>query len=136
MASLLLTLGASILLIGPVLATETATTPAPTPAAASAPGGAPASGSTKADAASGADTQVVFGIISLSADHKALTLTDGKGTVTTLKVTRKTEATIDLHDVDLTAISTTQTVRVTFTGEAVDSVDQLSAGKKKKKKNP
>src|SRR5476649_536106 len=35
------------------------------------------------------DSKAVFGIISISKDRKTLTLTDGKGTVTKLKITAK-----------------------------------------------
>lgn len=103
--------------------------------------GAPASAPTPAPAAPTAaagdnsDLKAVFGIIAISKDRKVLTLTDGKGTVTKLKITAKTEATIDLKKVDLGDLSTTKSVRVSFTGDAVDSIDQ-STDAKKKKKNP
>jgi hypothetical protein len=94
--------------------------PAPAPAAA---------------AADLSDAKAVFGIIAISKDRKVLTLTDGKGTVTKLKITAKTDATIDLKKVDLGDLSTTKSVRVSFTGDTVDSIDQLTDAKKKKK-NP
>jgi hypothetical protein len=105
----------------PLLQAEDA---APAPAAPAAPAAA---------ATDLSDLKAVFGIIAISKDHKVLTLTDGKGTVTKLKITAKTDATIDLKKVDLDSLSTTKTVRVSFTGDTVDSIDELSDAKKKKK---
>jgi hypothetical protein len=121
----------SVVLVAPVLASDAPPTD-PAPASTTTP--APAT--TGAPAAAVTDSVVVFGIISLSADHKQLTLTDGKGTVTKLIITAKTEATIDLHKCELTSLSTTQSVRVTYTGDKVDSIDELTPDKKKKKKLP
>jgi hypothetical protein len=93
---------------------------------------APAPAAPAAAATDLSDLKAVFGIIAISKDHKVLTLTDGKGTVTKLKITAKTDATIDLKKVDLDSLSTTKTVRVSFTGDTVDSIDELSDAKKKK----
>ena len=101
-----------------------ASTPAPSADAPAAPATA---------AKDLADIKAVFGIIAISKDRKELTFTDGKGTVTKLKITAKTEATIDLKKVDLGELSTTKTVRVSYTGDTVDSIDQLTDSKKKKK---
>jgi hypothetical protein len=100
------------------------------PAPAAAPATPPAT-----SAKDLSDAKAVFGIIAIAKDHKTMTLTDGKGTVTKLKITAKTDATIDLKKVDLDQLSTTKTVRVSFTGDTVDSIDQLTDAKKKKK-NP
>ncbi len=94
---------------------------------------APAPAAQAHAAADLSDAKAVFGIIAVSKDRKVLTLTDGKGTVTKLKITAKTEATIDLKKVDLGDLSTTKSVRVSFTGDTVDSIDQLTDSKKKKK---
>jgi hypothetical protein len=101
--------------------------------AAPAPATAPAAPAAAAKDLS--DSKAVFGIIAIAKDRKTMTLTDGKGTVTKLKITAKTDATIDLKKVDLGDLSTTKSVRVSFTGDTVDSIDQLTDAKKKKK-NP
>jgi hypothetical protein len=128
MSSYLLAMLVSAALIAPSMASD-APVAVPTPAASAPAASAPATPA----AASGPDSVVVFGTISLSADHKILTLTDGKGVKTKLVITAKTDATIDLHKADVTSISTTQTVRVMYTGDKVDSIDQLTPDKKKKK---
>jgi len=115
----------AVLMMLPLLQAEDPAPAAPAPAAAAAPA--------TPSAKDLSDSKAVFGIIAIAKDRKTMTLTDGKGTVTKLKLTAKTEATIDLKKVDLGDLSTTKTVRVSFTGDTVDSIDQLTDAKKKKK---
>jgi len=121
----------AVLMMLPLLQAEDPAPAAPAPAPAPAPVAAAAPATPSAKDLS--DSKAVFGIIAIAKDRKTMTLTDGKGTVTKLKLTAKTEATIDLKKVDLGDLSTTKTVRVSFTGDTVDSIDQLTDAKKKKK---
>jgi hypothetical protein len=100
--------------------------------AAAAPAATPPAVATPATAA-----KVAFGIITVSADHHSLTMPDGKGGTLTLAITDKTTITADLKKADLASLAADRSVRVTYTGDTADAIDQLSPEKKKKKKkNP
>lgn len=78
--------------------------------------------------------KVAFGIITLSSDKTSLTMAEAKGGPLTLKITAKTEITRDLNKVALGALTLSDQVRVTYSGDTALSIDQVKADKKKKKK--
>lgn len=98
----------------------TADTTTPPPAAAAAPA-APA-------------TKVAFGIITLASDKHSFTIADAKGGMITLTITDQTTITRDQDNVTLAKLVLDQQVRVTYRDDVALSIDQLSPGKKKKKK--
>lgn len=105
------------LLLPVAWAADGAGTPAATPAPAAA------------DAA-----KVAFGLITISSDKTSLTMAEAKGGPLTLKITDKTEITRDLNKVALGALTLSDQVRVTYSGDTALSIDQVKPDKKKKKK--
>jgi hypothetical protein len=78
--------------------------------------------------------KVAFGVVTFAADHRSLTMVDAKGMPLKLAVSDATSVTIDLKPGKLADVSTTATVRVTYSGDTATAIDQLKADKKKKKK--
>ena len=78
--------------------------------------------------------KVAFGLITVSADGRSLTITDPKGVALTLAITAKTAVTLDLETVPIARLKLDKNVRVTYTGANAEAIDQLSPDKKKKKK--
>jgi hypothetical protein len=78
--------------------------------------------------------KIAFGVVSIAADHHSLTMVDAKGMPLKLTITDATTVTIDLKKAALGDVSPSATVRVTYTGDVADAIDQLKPDKKKKKK--
>ncbi len=108
---------ALLVLLMPVAWTADTTTPPPAAAAPAAPA-----------------TKVAFGILTLASDKHSFTIADPKGGMITLTINDQTTITRDQDTVPLAKLVLDQQVRVTYRDELALSIDQLSPGKKKKKK--
>lgn len=119
---------ASLVLAASLAAADAPADAATTPATPATPAAAPPA------TVAAAVAKVAFGAVTVASDHKSLTMVDAKGAPLKLTITDATTITIDLKKAAIGDISSTATVRVTYTGDVAEAIDQLKPDKKKKKK--